>query len=107
MRQLSRRAPALLVVLLLAAAACGGGGGNPSGPSSTGAPAGTATFDGQTIQFTEVRNASSAFRRPSNPAWPRGLLDIRLANCSRPPAVVMALYDGNPAPGRYDVPAFG
>ena len=62
--------------------------------------------DGQVLQFTEVRNASGGFRRPSNPAWPRGLLDIRLGNCSRPPVINMAIYDGNPAPGRYEVPSF-
>jgi hypothetical protein len=60
--------------------------------------------DGQTFQFTNAGNASGAGRRPTNPAWPRGLLDLTLAHCNRPPAFIMAIYDGNPTPGRYEVP---
>lgn len=89
-----------LVFPILIATACGG---NPSGPGATGAVAGTAMIDGQTLQFTTARNASGAFRRPTNPAWPRGLLDLRLSACGGDQAIVMSIYDGNPSPGRYEV----
>ena len=55
-----------LPLLTLIAPGCGG---NPSGPSA-GTSAGTAMFDGQTLQFG---SGSSAFPRPPNPAWPGGL----------------------------------
>ena len=70
-----------------------------------GSVAGTAMVDGQIIQFSEVGNASGGGRRPPNPAWPGGLLDIRLGNCNQPPVLNMSIYDGNPSPGRYEVPS--
>ncbi len=86
--------------LALMALACGG---SPSGPSDSGPVSGTATIDGQTVQFTTVRNASGAGRRPANPAWPRGLLDLRLlASCSGP-GLTASIYDANPALGRHEV----
>src|SRR5688572_13909048 len=92
-----------LTLVVLMAFACGG---NPSGPSGTGGGGpvpGTATIDGQTIQFTTARNASGAGRRPTNPSWPRGLLDIRLAASCSGPALSASIYDANPSPGRYEV----
>ena len=91
-----------LLLPILMAIACGG---SPMEPGANGAVAGTATVDGQTLQFTTAGNASGWGRRPPNPAWPRGLLDLLLSNCGRPPAIVMAIYDGNPSPGRYEVPS--
>jgi len=97
-----RRGVLFLLSPMLIATACGG---NPFEPGANGAVAGTATVDGQTLQFTTAGNASGWGRRPPNPAWPRGLLDLLLSNCGRPPAIVMAIYDGNPSPGRYEVPS--
>jgi hypothetical protein len=57
-------------------------------------------IDGQPMQFG---SGSSAFPRPPNPAWPRGLLDLNLYNCGRPPIFTVAVYDGSPSPGRYEV----
>jgi hypothetical protein len=45
------------------------------------------------MQFGE---GSTAFLRPPNPSWPRGLLDLGLYNCGRPPLVGMSVYDRNP-----------
>ena len=98
----AKRSVVVAIFSLVISPACGG---NPSGPSATGAVAGTATVDGQTLQFTTAGNASGWGRRPPNPAWPRGVLDIRLGNCNRPPFLIMAIYDGNPSPGRYEVPS--
>ena len=31
-------------------------------------------------------------------------MDLRLGNCNQPPGIAMAIYEGNPSPGRYEVP---
>jgi hypothetical protein len=101
MRDAAGRLRVLCVIsLVMTALACGS---SPSAPSGTTAATGTAVVDGQTIQFTTARNASGAGRRPTNPAWPRGLLDIRLfASCSGP-GLTASIYDANAAPGRYEI----
>ena len=96
-----RRGVLLLLSPMLIATACGG---NPFEPGANGAVAGSATVDGQTLQFTTAGNASGWGRRPPNPAWPGGLLDLLLSNCGRPPAIVMAIYRRQPLPWSLQVP---
>jgi hypothetical protein len=90
------------VVVFVFAVSCGG---SPTGPGGTrDDDAGTATIDGQPLQFTSARNASKAGRRPPNAAWPRGLMDFGLARCSGGAGVIaISIYEGNPGPGRYEV----
>ena len=92
----------LVLMAILIALSCGG---SPSGPGGA-VVAARATIDGQVVEFSTAGNATGAFRRPPNAAWPRGLMDLSLGNCGRPPSITMAIYDGNPATGRYEVVPF-
>jgi hypothetical protein len=100
MRQISRHGVVYLVSLIANTLvfAC-----STFGPSETGTVVAIVIADGQTYRFTDAGNASGASRRPTNPAWPHGLVDLSLSNCDGDRAVTMNLYEASPTPGRYDV----